>query len=421
MICKNSKCNKEIVDTYVCPECCKAIYCSEDCLKIDNKLHGLTCQTEFFALGDLLPTKKILGKGSYGKVVLVQHVRSKLKYALKIIKKDKVCYRTPIEVFLREIAIHKTLCHPNIVKLHGHIEDSTKIYLLLEYVDGGTIFSLLKKKIKLTEVEACEIFKQACASVNYLHDSQLMHRDIKSENFLITKSGTIKLCDFGWCAFNTNPHSTFCGTADYMAPEMIASESYNKKVDIWSLGILLYELIHGSPPFLSANIFDKLKEIDSDTIPFRSSISPELSDLIRQILNKSPESRPEIKEFLKHSWFTMTAASKFNPGSTISHTKYGEGKILSVQGLMCLAEFPDQVVEFLDFELEKNCELIENDKILQNHHQASKLRAKSKKHTLKLPILKPPTKVIRCKSSKKPRPILDMSFNTLLPNFNPFN
>ena len=245
MNCFNRECRELGVDLFICHYCCEAVYCSEKCMKSEAHSHKLNCQRSKFILGDLLPTKKILGKGSYGKVILVQHVRSKLKYALKIIKKEKINYQTPIEMFFGEIYIHKSLNHPNIVKLCGHLEDKAKIYLIIEYVDGGTVYSLLKKKIKLTETEACEIFKQACISVSYLHGTQLIHRDIKSENFLISKSGTVKLCDFGWCAYGALHRSTFCGTADYMAPEMFNSEHYDKKVDIWSLGILLYELIHG--------------------------------------------------------------------------------------------------------------------------------------------------------------------------------
>ena len=93
--------------------------------------------------------------------------------------------------------MHKSLTHPNIAKLYDHLEDRNNIYLVLEYVEKGSLYELLKKKVNLSEIEACEYFKQACVGVGFLHESKIIHRDIKSENFLISKEGVLKLCDFG--------------------------------------------------------------------------------------------------------------------------------------------------------------------------------------------------------------------------------
>jgi serine/threonine protein kinase len=300
--------------------------------------------------------KSILGRGAYGEVQLVQHARSKILYALKIIKKDNLNYQTPVEIFLREISIHKSVIHPNITRLYDHLEDKQKFYLILEYVEKGSLYNLIKKKIKLSELEACEIFKQACVGVSFLHDNKIIHRDIKSENFLISKDDIVKLCDFGWCAIGIQPRATFCGTADYMAPEMTSSESYNHKVDVWALGILLYELVHGRPPFLTVNIFDKLQEIESGNLQIRPGVSESLASLIRMILNKNPEERPEIRDILKHHWFSERISCKFRVGNAVKHPEFGDGTVVDTQGMMCILEFGNKTVEMIDVEIQRICE-----------------------------------------------------------------
>lgn len=338
------------------------MYCSENCLKVDWDYHKFVCTPHVFILKDLVPikdspTKTVLGKGAYGEVQLVQHARSKIQYALKIIRKDQINFQTPIEIFLREISIHKSLVHPNISRLYDHLEDKQKIYLILEYVEKGSVSNLLKKKIKLNEIDACEIFKQVCVGVSFLHENKIIHRDIKSENLLISKDNTIKLCDFGWCAYGIQPRATFCGTADYMAPEMSTSETYNHKVDVWSLGILLYELVHGRPPFLGLNTFDKLEEMQSGNIAIRDSLSPELAGLIRFILNKNPDERPEVKEILKNSWFSDKLICKFRVGNSVKHVEYGDGVVVGTQGNVCMIEFSGRVVEIIDNEVLRICEV----------------------------------------------------------------
>ena len=362
MKCKNKGCAIVANDSKICSNCCKAMYCSDICLKADWEPHKFVCTPHVFILKDLVPikdspNKTVLGKGAYGEVQLVQHVRSKIQYALKIIRKEQINSQTPIEIFLREISIHKSLVHPNIARLYDHLEDRQKIYLILEYVEKGSVSNLLKKKIKLSEMEACEIFKQVCVGVSFLHEHQIIHRDIKSENLLISKDGTVKLCDFGWCAYGLQPRGTFCGTADYMAPEMSTSETYNHKVDVWALGILLYELVHGRPPFLGVSIFDKLQEIETGNIPIRSSTSPELTHLIHSILNKNPDERPEVKEILKNTWFSDKLICKFRVGNGVKHNEYGEGIVISTQGNVCTLEFNGKIIEIIDNEVIRACEV----------------------------------------------------------------
>jgi len=126
----------------------------------------------------------------------------------------------------------------------------------LEYASSGTLFNLIKKKKNLDEKTAFHYFIQTSAAVLFLHENNLVHRDLKPENILIDENNNIKLCDFGWCVeLSMGNRVTFCGTYEYMAPEIIKEKPYNQGIDIWSLGILLYELIHGYSPFRVSFLF----------------------------------------------------------------------------------------------------------------------------------------------------------------------
>ena len=199
----------------------------------------------------LIPVE--LGIGSYGRVCLVAHKNTKQKYALKIINKHKIfqVYGN-WDLIYNEIKIHKKLKHENIIRLYYTSEDEETIKILLEYAKKGDLYNLIQEEKGFSEEKAYKYFIQVVNAVNFLHSNNIIHRDIKPENILITENDTAKLCDFGWAKEITlNNRSTFCGTMEYMAPEIVGSENYDYSVDIWSLGILLYELIMGNSPFRS--------------------------------------------------------------------------------------------------------------------------------------------------------------------------
>jgi len=137
-----------------------------------------------------------LGRGSYGEVRLIFTKKGE-KLALKSISKNLIETKIPLKILYREISVHRSLCHRNIIKLYDHLEDPSSIYLVLEYAEHGNLFTHIKRKRKLTELEAWNFFTQVCIGINYLHEQQVIHRDIKPENILLGIDNLVKICDFG--------------------------------------------------------------------------------------------------------------------------------------------------------------------------------------------------------------------------------
>lgn len=133
--------------------------------------------------------------------------------------------------------------------------------MVMEYVSNGNLYNYVQRKKRLDEKEACKYFVQTCEALQYLHENNVFHRDIKPENLLLDQNYNLKLCDFGWCAENIHlKRKTFCGTYEYMAPEIVTDVAYDYTIDIWSVGVLLYELVHGYAPFKGK----EYKEISSN-------------------------------------------------------------------------------------------------------------------------------------------------------------
>jgi len=194
------------------------------------------------------------------------HRKTGLKLAIKKIDKRSIANKKIKATLMREVDIHKQLKHENIIRLYTSFEDSDYIYLVLEFAERGNLFFYIRNgKRRLNEEETFHFFIQTVSGIYFLHKNGLIHRDIKPENLLLSPTSAsdpsspqkycLKICDFGWCVQSTSeePRSTFCGTLEYMAPEMLQNESHNHTLDVWSLGILLYELYHGYAPFTGKN------------------------------------------------------------------------------------------------------------------------------------------------------------------------
>lgn len=263
--------------------------------------------------GNAVSQTSTLGKGAYGEVKLVRDKNRKDLYAMKIVNKGVILQKNTAEYVKREIRIQKRLKHPHIIQLFTYFEDKENVYIVLEYASKGHLFNYLTKKKRLSEGEAFIFFFQTCLGIDYLHKHGITHRDLKPENLLIDAKGNIKITDFGWSAMvdHNNFRSTYCGTPDYMAPEMVKNQPHNEKVDLWSLGILLYEMIHGSPPFQGKNMMEKSANIEKGIVTFDPMISVACRNLIERLIQVNPEKRIRLEEVFKHRFLT-TNAKKFN-------------------------------------------------------------------------------------------------------------
>ena len=245
-----------------------------------------------------------LGAGSYGRVYLVTHNATQKKYALKVINKHKLMqtYGT-CQLMLNEIDIHSKLNHPNIIRLYNFSETDEEINILLEYAENGDLFSLIQKENGFPEHIAYKYFIQIVNAVYFLHQNNIIHRDIKPENILIGENGLLKLCDFGWAKeITVNNRSTFCGTIEYMAPEIVGSEKYDYGVDVWSLGILLYELLMGHSPFKSKKEKNVMIKIKLNNLVFdkNRNLSEDCINLINGLLDSNPLTRLKLKDIFVH-------------------------------------------------------------------------------------------------------------------------
>lgn len=231
---------------------------------------------------------KPLGKGKFGRVYLVKERTSGFICALKVLYKSELQQGSGVEKQVRrEIEIQSNLRHPNILRLFGHFHDPKRIFLILEFAGQGELYKLLRKENRFPEWKAAQYVAQMASALKYLHRKHVIHRDIKPENILVGVHDEIKLSDFGWSVHAPNRRrATLCGTLDYLPPEMIKSgskdNSYDEKVDLWSLGVLTYEFLCGEAPFEDTPVMTQRRIARADmSIP--AFVSPEARDLIKKV------------------------------------------------------------------------------------------------------------------------------------------
>ena len=251
-----------------------------------------------------------LGAGSFGHVYLVTHKTTKAKYAIKAIDKRNKSNQNEKPYFRREIEVMYKIHHPNVVKLFGHFEDNNYCYFIMEYIAKGNIYQLIPhdNKKRLNAKIVASLMKDVISAVYYLHHMKpiIIHRDIKPENVLLAENFVAKLTDFGWSNYmqEDEKRQTVCGTPIYLAPEIIKEDGHDEKVDIWCIGVLLFELITGNVPF-QGNDIDTLKEnILHLRISWPKDINIDAKNLIKKILKLDPGSRISLEEMLKHPFFT---------------------------------------------------------------------------------------------------------------------
>ncbi|TKV91187.2 hypothetical protein SEVIR_9G078001v4 [Setaria viridis] len=221
----------------------------------------------------------------------------------------------------REIEIQKGLDHPNVLRLFAWFHDEERVVLVLEYAARGELYKVLRTAGRFTERTAATIrtpcpckgsipFYNLAGALAHCHRKQVIHRDIKPENLLLDIEGRLKIADFGWAARSNAKRHTLCGTIDYLAPEMIDKKAHDHAVDNWTLGILCYEFLYGSPPFEADKQADtfrsKIVRVDL-TFPSTPSVSSEAKDLISKLLVKDSSKRLSLEDIMKHPWIKKNA------------------------------------------------------------------------------------------------------------------
>jgi len=238
---------------------------------------------------------KVLGRGSFGKVMLVRKKDTKEIFAMKILKKAALIKRKEVAHTKSERNVLENIDHPFIIQLRYSFQTKDKLYFVLEYVNGGELFFHLQRERRFKEDRARFYAAEILLALEHLHSIGVIYRDLKPENILLCPDGHIRLTDFGLCKeglkYDDSVTHTFCGTPEYLAPETLKGKGYGKPVDWWSLGILLFEMLTGNPPFYDRNLNTMYKNILERDITFPSYISAEGRSLVAGLTKKQADER----------------------------------------------------------------------------------------------------------------------------------
>lgn len=252
-----------------------------------------------------------LGNGKFGRVYLARTKKHKYIVALKVLRKSQLEKNQVEHQLRREIEIQTHLVHKNILRMFGYFWDEKRIYLILEYAPGGELYKRLTSKGRFTEHETAKYVVEMARALDYCHKKHVIHRDIKPENLLLGLNGELKIADFGWSVHAPSlRRDTFCGTLDYLPPEMVEVKGYDEKVDLWSLGVLCYEFLVGEPPFDAPGKKATFKRISRVDLRFPDYVSAGARDLITKLLVKDPALRMSLHDVIKHPWVIRKSAAE---------------------------------------------------------------------------------------------------------------
>ncbi|KAJ8678680.1 hypothetical protein QAD02_014467 [Eretmocerus hayati] len=304
---------------------------------------------------------RTLGTGAFGRVVLVKHRSDSTYYAMKILDKAKLVKMKQVEHTHNEKRILQSMRFPFVVYMEYCYKDNSYIYMILPFINGGEMFTHLRKLGKFDENLSRFYGAQVTLALEYLHKCNLVYRDLKPENILIDHTGYIRITDFGFSKMVENRTWTLCGTPEYLAPEIILSKGYGKCVDWWSFGVLLYEMSAGYSPFFSPEPMKIYEKITSGRYRCPNFFSTELQDLLKNVLQTDLTRRfGNLKggpsDIKKHKWFMKTDWLKIynrsivpsfvpacaGPGDHSNFDKYDEEELVVSE----LEEYPKEFANF---------------------------------------------------------------------------
>lgn len=261
-----------------------------------------------------------IGQGMFGKVFKVRHLETEKYWAMKVVNKEKAG-SSAIKLLEREVTILKRVDHENIIKLNEVFETGKKMYLVMELCEGGELADILKEKQTFSEEDTKVIMTKMAEAISYLHKRDIVHRDLKLENILLSQNPKdptdklhIKVTDFGLSVVkggvgHDNMMQDFCGTPIYMSPEIIDNKAYSQQCDVWAMGVIMYSLLCGLPPFRAGSeeeLYDIIKkgEVDFMSNPVWNTISEQAKNCIELMLKTDPAQRITASEVLHHTWIS---------------------------------------------------------------------------------------------------------------------
>ena len=253
---------------------------------------------------------RTLGTGSFGRVHLVRSQHNSRSYAVKVLSKDRVVKMKQVEHTNSEREMLERVRHPFLVNLWGTFKDAKNLYMVMDFVAGGELFSLLRKSQRFPDPVAKFFAAEVALALDYLHSLDIIYRDLKPENILLGADGHVKITDFGFAKHVPDITWTLCGTPDYLAPEIVQSRGYNKSVDWYALGVLMFEMLAGYPPFFTddANPMRLYEKIIAGKVRYPAYFAPEAKDLLKSLLTPDITKRfgnlaNGSRDIFGHVWF----------------------------------------------------------------------------------------------------------------------
>lgn len=237
---------------------------------------------------------KLLGKGSYGKVMLVRHQESGGVYAMKMLRKDNVVKRNQVEHTKMERSVLEAVSHPFIVDMHYAFQTPKKLYMVLEFCPGGELFYHLSRAGRFGEGRTRFYVSETTSAIAYLHSLRIIYRDLKPENMLLDGEGHVKVTDFGLSKEGINDNisaKTMCGTPEYLAPEIVEKKGHGRAVDWYSIGALTYEMLTGLPPYYTKDRARLFERIRRGVLAYPSYVTPISKSFLVGLLDRDPEQR----------------------------------------------------------------------------------------------------------------------------------